>query len=96
MNQGKLKEEYLTVTSTIEIGPEDMARLGFADGDRIRLSNETGETIVTCVTTKPGNLPEGIMFMAYGPSSSSLMESDTAGTGMPLSKHLEVSVEKVR
>ena len=33
--------------------------------------------------------------MAYGPNSSQLMEYDTAGSGMPLSKNIEVMVEKV-
>jgi formylmethanofuran dehydrogenase subunit D len=33
--------------------------------------------------------------VAYGPKSSELMTGDTAGTGMPLSKHLAVEVEPV-
>jgi formylmethanofuran dehydrogenase subunit D len=36
-----------------------------------------------------------MLFMAYGPASSQLMESDTAGSGMPLSKNLEVRVDRV-
>jgi formylmethanofuran dehydrogenase subunit D len=36
-----------------------------------------------------------MLFIAYGPPSSQLMASDTAGTGMPLSKHMQVLVEKV-
>jgi formylmethanofuran dehydrogenase subunit D len=95
LNKGKLKEEYLAVTSTAELGEEDMTRLGLAEGDRIRLSNHVGETVVTCVQKKAGDLPPGMIFMAYGPFSSQLMEEDTAGSGMPLSKHIEVMVEKV-
>jgi len=33
-----------------------------------------------------------MLFMAYGPASSQLMGGDTAGTGMPISKNLEVEV----
>lgn len=95
LNKGKLKPEYQQVTSTVEMGPEDMARLGIQEGDRLRLSNAVGETTVTCRATKPGYLPSGMLFMAYGPNSSQLMESDTAGSGMPLSKNLAVSVEKL-
>lgn len=69
--------------------------MGLTDGDQVRLSNDIGESIVTCKGRKPVDLPNGMLFMAYGPSSSRLMESDTAGSGMPLSKHLEVEVEKI-
>ena len=95
LNKGKLKPEYQEVTTTVEMGPEDMARLGIQDGDRLRLSNDAGETFVVCRATKPGFLPSGMLFMAYGPASSQLMESDTAGSGMPLSKNLHVRVDRV-
>jgi formylmethanofuran dehydrogenase subunit D len=95
LNKGKLKEEYLLVTSTLEMNSDDMQRLGFEEGDSVRLSNETGETIVSCKGRKPEDLPSGMLFIPYGPPSSQLMASDTAGTGMPLSKHMKVLVEKV-
>ncbi len=34
-------------------------------------------------------------FIPYGPPSSQLMESDTAGSGMPISKHMEIEIEKL-
>jgi formylmethanofuran dehydrogenase subunit D len=95
LNKGKLKEEYLSVTSTLEMNSDDMQRLGLEEGDSVRLSNEVGETIVSCKGRKPEDLPSGMLFIPYGPPSSQLMASDTAGTGMPLSKHMEVLVEKV-
>jgi len=95
LNKGKLKEEYLDVTSTVEMNEDDMSRLGLAAGDQIKLSNQVGETVVRCAPRKATDLPRGMLFMAYGPCSSQLMESDTAGSGMPLSKHLQVQVEKV-
>jgi len=95
LNKGKLKEEYLLVTSTLEMNSDDMQRLGLEEGDSVRLSNDTGETIVSCKGRKPEDLPSGMLFIPYGPPSSQLMASDTAGTGMPLSKNIEVLVEKV-
>ena len=95
LNKGKLKEEYLSVTSTLEINTDDMQRLGLDEGDSVRLSNDVGETVVSCKGRKPEDLPSGMLFIPYGPPSSQLMASDTAGTGMPLSKHIEVLVEKV-
>ncbi len=95
LNKGKLGDEYREVTSTVEINADEMARLGFSNGDKLRLKNHVGEVVVTCVSKKAGDLPEGMIFIAYGPTSSRLMESDTAGSGMPLSKHISVQVEKI-
>ncbi|MEN8259999.1 MAG: assimilatory sulfite reductase (NADPH) flavoprotein subunit [Pseudomonadota bacterium] len=94
LNAGKLKEEYQTETSTAEIHEDDMARLGLKKGDRIRLRSEYGaEVVVSCKSRKGADASPGLIFMAYGPTSSQLMEDDTAGTGMPLSKHIAVDVE---
>jgi formylmethanofuran dehydrogenase subunit D len=93
LNAGKLGEEYLEVTSTAELNQDDMKRLGLEDGDRIRLRTTTGESVVRCKGRKPEDLPAGMIFLPYGPSSSQLMASDTAGSGMPISKNFEVEVE---
>lgn len=95
LNTGKLEGEYVEVTTTVEMNVDDMARLGLKEGDPVRLRSETGETIVRCKGRKAEDLPAGLLFMAYGPSSSQLMDSDTAGTGMPISKNFEVVVEPV-
>lgn len=95
LNKGKLKEEYINVTSTLEVNEDDMKRLGLVNGDQVKLSNEIGQTIVSCIGKKTTDLPEGMLFIPYGPPSSQLMDSDTAGTGMPISKHIEVNIEKI-
>lgn len=95
LNQGKLKDEYIKVTSTLEMNQDDMDMLKLVDGDTVRLSNDIGQAIVTCIGKKPEDLPAGTLFIPYGPPSSQLMDSDTAGCGMPLSKHMEVEIEKV-
>lgn len=95
LNQGKLKEDYLQITSTLEMHPDDMKSLNLEDGDSVKLSNQVGETTVKCIGKKPDDLLLGTAFIPYGPPSSQLMESDTAGSGMPLSKHMEVEVQKV-
>ena len=95
LNVSKLEGEYVEVTTTLEMNVADMARLGLQEGDRVRLRSYTGETVLRCKGRKAEDLPEGILFLAYGPSSSQLMGGDTAGTGMPLSKNLEVEVERV-
>ena len=95
LNAGKLQEDYIDVTTTGEMNADDMARLGLNDGDSVRLSNAVGETVVRCKARKPEDLPSGVVFIAYGPPSSQLMDDDTAGSGMPISKNIEVLVEPV-
>jgi formylmethanofuran dehydrogenase subunit D len=96
LNEGKLKDEYKRVTSTAELNEKDMRRLKLKDGDKIKLKSDVGQTVVTCKSKKEADLPTGMIFIPYGPPSSELMASDTAGTGMPLSKHIEVKVTKVK
>ena len=93
LNAGKLEEEYRQVTSTVEMNEDDMRHLGVVEGDRVKLRTDVGETVVHCKGRKATDLPAGVLFMAYGPPSSQLMGSDTAGSGMPISKNLEVEVE---
>jgi len=80
----------------VEMNVEDMARLGIPPDGRVRLRTAVGETVVRCKSRETKDLPKGVLFIAYGPASSELMSGDTAGTGMPLSKHLDVEVEPVR
>jgi len=95
LNVGKLKSEYREVTSTVEMNADDMARFGLKDGDKVRLRTEVGETVVRCKGRKATDLPSGVLFMAYGPCSTQLMDSDTAGSGMPISKTFQVEVERL-
>ena len=95
LNQGRLKPDYIAVTSTLKMNWDDMQKLGLKDGDEVRLGNETGETVARCPGKKPADLPAGALFIACGPPSSALMAGDTAGGGMPLSRHMEVEIEKV-
>jgi formylmethanofuran dehydrogenase subunit D len=92
---GKLGTDYIDVTTTVEMNVEDMARLGLQTDSKVRLRTASGETILRCKGRETKDLPKGLLFMAYGPASSQLMAGDTAGTGMPISKNLQVEVEPV-
>ncbi|MEE3219442.1 MAG: formylmethanofuran dehydrogenase, partial [Planctomycetota bacterium] len=70
-------------------------RLGLADGEQVRLTSEFGAIEVAIKTAKGGELPEGLLFIAYGDLSSRLMGADTHGSGMPTSKGIDVELEKV-
>ena len=91
-NLGKESDEYQKAVTTVELNQDDMARLGVADGDTVRMRAAGGEVTVQC---RGADLPEGMAFIAYGPASSELMDGETHGSGMPDSKGFEVEVERV-
>ncbi len=92
---GKLGPEYVEVSSIVEMNVEDMARLGLSNNSKVRLRTPTGEAVLRCKGRETKDLPPGILFMTYGPLSSQLMAGDTGGSGMPISKNLDVEVEPV-
>ncbi len=92
---GKLGDEYVQISSTVEMNVEDMARLGLANDSKVRLRTAVGEAVLRCKGRQTKDLPPGLLFMAYGPLSSELMAGDTAASGMPISKNLDVEVEPV-
>lgn len=93
INEGKLTPRYREVTSTVEMNEDDMVRMKLKPGDKVRLSTAEASVVVRCKERKAEDLPSGLLFLAYGPASSQLMEGDTAGSGMPISKNLEVLVD---
>jgi formylmethanofuran dehydrogenase subunit D len=92
---GKFGAEYVNVSSTLEMNADDMARLGLKDNDSVRVSSATGQIVARCKGRAVKDLPSGVVFIAYGPLSSALMDGDTAGSGMPLSKSIDVQIEPV-
>ena len=95
LNESKFGTEYVQETSTVQISPQDLARLGLKTGDKVRLRSEQGEVVIACVAAKVGELPPGLLFLPYGDPSSRLMGGETHCTGMPDSKGLDVWLEKV-
>ena len=77
------------------VAPEDLERLGISTGERVRLSSDTGQIEVEVAAAKQGELPPGVLFIAYGDLSSRLMGSDTHASGMPTSKGIDVRLEKM-
>jgi formylmethanofuran dehydrogenase subunit D len=96
ISEGKFKHEYQSEISLLQVAPEDMQRLGLADGDRVRLTSSSGQIEVAVTSAKGDELQPGLLFIAYGDLSSRLMGGDTHGSGMPTSKGLDVELEVVR
>jgi formylmethanofuran dehydrogenase subunit D len=95
ISEGKFGETYVSETGRMQVAPEDMARLGLVDGDLIRVSSPYGQIEIPAVAAKGDELPPGLLFVPYGDASCRLMGGDTHGSGMPTSKGLDVTVEKV-
>lgn len=95
ISEGKWGQAYRAETARVQMAPEDLARLGLRPGDRVRLTSAAGQAEAVVAAARPGELPPGVLFIAYGDVSSRLMGADTHGSGMPDSKALDVAVEKV-
>jgi formylmethanofuran dehydrogenase subunit D len=95
ISEGKFEENYQKEINTLLVAPDDMERLGLSDGDKVRVTNETGQIEVAVTPAKKDELPSGMLFIAYGDLSSRLMGGDTHGSGMPTSKGLDVQLEKI-
>ena len=96
LNKGKLKEEYIRVTTTLELSAEDALENGLETADIVKISNHVGETEVQVKVLKEGKLPVGYAFIPYGPPSSNLFDGETCGTGMPASRGMTIDVEFIK
>jgi len=96
LNKGKLKEEYIRVTTTLELSAEDALENGLETADIVKISNDIGETEVQVKVLKEGKLPVGYAFIPYGPPSSNLFDGETCGTGMPASKGMTIDIKFIK
>ena len=90
INVGKDHAEYQAIVSTLNMHPEDMKEIGVPSGSTVRVRSGNGEATFKCVE---GKVPQGMIFVPYGPPTCHLMGQSTDGTGMPTSKGWEVEVE---
>jgi formylmethanofuran dehydrogenase subunit D len=90
INVGKDSAEYQAIVSTMTMHPDDMKEAGIAPGSAVRVRSATGEATFFC---KEGKVPQGMIFVPYGPPTCRIMGQATDGTGMPTSKGWEVEVE---
>ena len=90
VNVGKDGDEYQSITTTLTLHANDMTSIGVATGDWVTVRSEFGDAQFKC---EEGKVPEGMIFVPYGPPTCKLMGGSTDGTGMPTSKGWEVDVE---
>jgi formylmethanofuran dehydrogenase subunit D len=96
VSEGKFGDSYQQEITTLQVAPADMKRLNLSNGDRVRVTTDSGRHIEVAVTASTGDeLPPGLLFIAYGDLSSQLMDGETHGSGMPTSKGFDVTMEKL-
>ena len=88
---GKESDEYKKEVSVVEISKEDMEKLNIQEGNQVILSTDTanGE-----FTSRVSELPEGLVFVPFGPPVNALIGWSTNGTGMPDSKGMTIKIRK--
>jgi formylmethanofuran dehydrogenase subunit D len=92
INIGKDYPEYQAIVGTLTMNPEDMKEVGIPPGGTALVRSENGEATFLC---REGKVPQGMVFVPYGPPTCRLMGQQTDGTGMPTSKGWEVEVVPV-
>jgi formylmethanofuran dehydrogenase subunit D len=90
ISSGKDREDYQATVGTMHMHPQDMKDIGVPTGSTVLVRSPWGEATFKCVE---GKVPQGMIFVPYGPPTCRLMGQQTDGTGMPLSKGWEVEVE---
>lgn len=95
ISEGKYGENYQAEINVLQVAERDMRRLNLSEGDRVRLTGEWGQIEVAVKPAPKGELPDGMLFIAYGDLSSRLMGGDTHGSGMPTSKGMDVELEVI-
>lgn len=95
ISEGKFNSSYQSEITTLQVNPSDMKRLGLESGDTVRLTSDSGEITVAVKPAAADELPPGLLFIAYGDLSSKLMGGETHGSGMPTSKGMDVTLQRL-
>ena len=90
LHKGKGTDAYRRAVTMVEMNPEDMARMGIAEGQAVRLRTPDGQVEAP---VRAGALPPKMVFIPMGPVANELVGPGTDGTGMPSFKGLTVEVE---
>lgn len=89
--ESKMSPEFFKATSSLSLSEEDFGSLGLAEGKNVQVSNEFGRVVASARPDK--GLPKGLVFMPMGPYANAVIGADTAGSGTPQFKGVEVEIE---
>ncbi|GFO96103.1 molybdopterin dinucleotide-binding region [groundwater metagenome] len=84
-------DEYKKHSAAVVMGKDDMNKMGFKSGDRVRLTNSCGSVVVEVRESKRDE-PGGIAFMVNSPWSNALVSDETGGKGIPEFKNITARI----
>ena len=88
LENDRFGKEYKKLSAAISLSKEDIKKLGFTSGDRVKLTNSFGSVVVELRETKR-NEPGGIAFMVNSPWSNALVSPDS---GIPDFKNITARI----
>lgn len=91
LEHDRFGEDYKKLSAVITMSKNDMQKMGFKSGDRVKLSNNYGSVVVEVKESKK-NEPGGLAFMINSPWSNSLISGETDGKGIPEFKHITAKI----
>ena len=89
--ESKMSREYFQAASTCSLSEPDYKELKQTEGKNLLVKSRFGEVVLS--SRMDSGLPQGIIFIPYGPWANVLIGPDTGGCGTPLFKGTEVEVE---
>jgi len=91
LENDRFGDEYKKYSAAVVMGKDDMKKMGFNSGDRVRLMNSYGSIVVELMESKREE-PGGLAFMVNSPWSNALVSDDTRGKGIPEFKNITVRI----
>jgi formylmethanofuran dehydrogenase subunit D len=88
---GKTSEQYFNSVSYVELSQEDAEALSVDESQTVVVTTDYGFVVLKSRVSKV--LDRGLAFVPYGLWSNQLFASETGGTGMPLYKGIEATIE---
>ena len=89
---GKFSERYWKSVAICEIDPDDLKKLGIAEGNPVKIMTDYGSVVVRAIKSLRGPHVERA-FVPYGPWASVIVNPKTDGTGMPSFKGIRATIE---
>ncbi len=91
LERDRFGEEYRKLSAAIMMSQNDMKKMGFKPGDRVKLTNDHGSIVVELRESKREE-PGGVAFMVNSPWSNALVSGDTGGRGIPEFKNISAMI----
>ena len=76
LERDRFGEDYKKLSAVITMSKNDLQKMGFKSGDRVKLYNNYGSIVVEVKESK-NNEPGGLAFMINSPWANSLISGET-------------------